>query len=501
MNLLIKILQAAHCRSTHQFFVMDALPLVTSPRSQRLCSVLLKYHQAYLIGSKDPDKTFRDFGNHVLHVGDNHWGGAPKSAEKWYAKLRTEMEAERWEEAAYSAGVLSHYFTDPLMPLHTGQSDIESVIHRPMEWSVTKSYARIRRQWQADAGAAHFALPYGANWMSTSVIRGATVAHTYYNELIDRYDLEAGSKNPVAGFDDRSREILAKLFGMAITGWAQILQRVADEADVAIPQMPLSMTTVVAALKMPSAWITRRIESNEERAAVKAIFDEFQSTGIVVENLPVEVTTVRQERQLDRIRAGESPNTKRVETTVAQKPVAPPVAKDPVKLVSRPITKSVSPAVLPIQRQGKQTRKPRLAIGDNLVDAPSIGPKTAKRFARIGVTTVAQFLAASADQMATRIDTRWITAEKIGDWQAQARLVCDVASLCGYKSQLLVAVGVRKSDTLARQVPAELCELIGDFTQTSDGQRILRSSNTPELDDVRLWVSDAQELVNQRKSA
>ena len=122
MNLLVTILQAAHCRSTHQYFVLDALPLLASQRGQLLGRILLKHHDQYLIGSKDPDKKFRDFRNHVVHVQDGYWGGAMKKAEIWYRNLLEDLDAKRWSEAAYSAGVLSHYFTDPFMPFHTGQS-------------------------------------------------------------------------------------------------------------------------------------------------------------------------------------------------------------------------------------------------------------------------------------------------------------------------------------------------------------------------------------------
>ncbi len=520
MNLLIKILQAAHCRSTHQYFVTDALPLVTSPRAARFASVLLKNHHAYLIGAKDPDKTFRDFRNHVLHVGDNHWGGAPAAAENWYGKLQREMAASNWREAAYAAGVLSHYFTDPLMPLHTAQSDMESIIHRPLEWSVTKSYGRIRRRWKSSRNRHPFQLPQGENWLSDAITHGATVAHSHYNELINRYDLQAGTKHPPSGLDNRSIDILALMFGMAITGWAQVLQRAANESRVAIPKTSLSMTTVLATLKMPSAWITRRIESADQHDAVQAIFDEYQATGKVVENLPLEVASVRRERQFDQVddapAASNTPASATAASATAAPPIAaPPIAHDPIAINQRPSD------VLPIDRRRlnqrptnqrptnqrptnqrrPNRRQPSLSPADDLVDAPSIGPKTAKRFAKIGVTKVAQFLAASPDQMAALIDTRWITVETVRDWQSQAWLVCQIPSLCGYKSQLLVSVGCTTTATLAKQQADALHQLISDFANTSEGQRILRSSNVPSKENVARWISDANQWIAQRKSA
>ena len=75
----------------------------------------------YLEGSKDPDNKFKDFKNHVLHVRDNYWGGAPEKVQNWYQHLVSALTAQNWSEAVYAAGVLSHYYTDPIHPFHTGR--------------------------------------------------------------------------------------------------------------------------------------------------------------------------------------------------------------------------------------------------------------------------------------------------------------------------------------------------------------------------------------------
>ncbi len=269
MKLLTTILRAAHCRSTHHFFAIDALALMSSERGRQLRTVLLKHHTRYLAGAKDPDTKFRDFRNHVVHVKDGHWGGASKKAETWYQNLVHDLDTRQWSGAAYSAGVLSHYITDPLMPLHTAQSEIESVVHRPMEWSVVKSYERILSRWQEGNHKVVFDIPTASGWLAHAVKRGAEVANRYYDELINHYDLEAGVRKPTEGFDQHAIDILAGLFGLAITGWAKILERAADETRSELPTMPLTASSIVATLQMPSAWITRRIESKQEREAVQ----------------------------------------------------------------------------------------------------------------------------------------------------------------------------------------------------------------------------------------
>ena len=59
----------------------------------------------------------------------------------------------------------------------------------------------------------------------------------------------------------------------------------------------------------------------------------------------------------------------------------------------------------------------------SVVDAPSIGPKTAGRLHVIGVKTVGDLLQLSADDAAKQIKASHINAQVIRDWQAQALLV------------------------------------------------------------------------------
>lgn len=497
MERLITILRAAHCRSTHHFFAVDALPYVTTQRGKCLCTVLLKHHQRYLVGAKDPDKKFRDFRNHVLHVGDSYWGGAPKSAAKWYARVVECLDQSRWSDAAYAAGVLSHYFTDPLMPLHTGQSEKESIVHRPLEWSVKTSYDRILNHWKQGHHKVVFDLATSPDWMNQAVVCGADVAHRHYDELIDDYDLAAGAKRPTDGFPPRSIDTLAGLFGIAITGWARILEKAAEETRSEIPSEPLSIPALLAGIKMPVAWIIRRIESRAEQRAVKALFDEFQQTGTVKQNLPAEVRSVAENRERDRASqqpqrpASQSTRTEPLGRNVPNSALAPAVSVDAAP--NRPRVPDSKPA-------HDQLQEASLHPGDNLVDAPSIGPKTARRFADIGITTVQQFLDGSPARMAAALDTRWITEEKLQDWQDQARLVCEVASLCGYKAQLLVGVECRSARQLAACQASALHAELKQYCGTSAGKRALRSSKLPSPDDVGRWIRDAA-VAGLRRSA
>lgn len=480
MDRLISILRAAHCRSTHQFFVIDALPLITTPGGQRLGSQMLRHYKRYLTGSKAPDTDFRDFRNHVLHVQDKHWGGAPKKAEEWYRHLLRKIREGEWSDAAYCAGVLSHYFTDPLMPLHTAQSKKESIVHRPLEWSVTKSYERILQRYQAGRHKIVFQLANNDGWLSDAVTKGAELSNRYYDSLIDQYDLERGVKDPESGFNESSIDVLAGLFGVALTGWARIIEIAAEESAVQIPEASLSMSELVASITMPIGWLVRRIETKSEQKAVRAILEEYRATGTVVENLPPEVTSVSQERKRDL----------RLERDRARATIKPRASSTPTKVPQ------TATATLPFQAPAEEAtteRKPstNLSLTDDLVDAPSIGPKTAKRFVDIGIHTVEQFLAGDPAEIAAAINTGWIKTDTIVDWQDQARLVVEVPGLCGYKSQLLVGVECRTRETLASQDASALHEKISSFANTSAGKRVLRSNRLPSQDDIQQWVQNA----------
>jgi predicted flap endonuclease-1-like 5' DNA nuclease len=467
--------------------VLDALPLIKTDGGRRLGSQLLKHYRPYLAGAKAPDKEFRDFRNHVIHVQDNHWGGAATTAQKWYDQLVRSIRRSNWSEVAYDAGVLSHYFTDPLMPLHTAQSDIESVVHRPLEWSVTKSYDRILQRYQAGGHRVFFETSHGADWLAEAVTKGAELSNRHYDELIRRYNLSKGTSRPQDGLDDESIEILAGLFGIALTGWAHIVERAAIDANIEIPRAPLTMSSVVAAISMPLGWILRRIESASEQQAVKAIFEEFRVSGTVTENLPEEIRVVHQERQRDRDAA-----------TGAQTASTIPFTR-PTKSATRDGS-SQQPVAGSIATRDQTSPEFGLAMTDDLVDAPSIGPKTARRFAKIGITTVAQFLDASPATMADQLRTRWIKTETLVDWQDQARLVATVPGLCGYKSQLLVGAECRDCQSLSRQTAAALHQRVEEFAATKAGQRVLRSNKLPTVEDIAQWITNAFDSPQSRSA-
>ena len=76
MSLLFRILYATHANGTHHKLALDALNHLRGSDAEAWRKVFLANAEIYLEGSKAPDKQFKDFTNHVLHVRDGYWGGA-----------------------------------------------------------------------------------------------------------------------------------------------------------------------------------------------------------------------------------------------------------------------------------------------------------------------------------------------------------------------------------------------------------------------------------------
>ncbi len=139
--------------------------------------------------------------------------------------------------------------------------------------------------------------------------------------------------------------------------------------------------------------------------------------------------------------------------------------------------------------------RPPLAATDDLEAAPSIGPKTAERFAMAGIRSVGDFLAADPEATAAKLGQRHITPEVIAEWKDQARLVMAIPGLRGGHAQLLTGAGFGSVEAIAEAAPDELCAKILAFAATADGHRILRDGHAPDVERIKGWVDAALEVL------
>lgn len=478
MSLLFRIVYAAHATGTHHKLALDALNGLEGADAEGWRRLFLKHAELFMQGAKAPDNEFKDFKNHVLHVRDGYWGGAMDKAEKWYGTTVGAFARGDWEEAVWSAGVLSHYVTDPVQPFHTGQSEAENSIHRAAEWSISKSYNDLRTQ----GIAAHANLKVEAGtepgWLRELVCRGAEKANVHYEKLIAHYDLHAGVSDPPAGLDPLSRRILSELVVYAAAAFATVLDRALAESTATPPEVSLGLDTVLAAIKIPAKTLAKRLADAEDRRVVTAMYDELMITGRVEATLPEDDRTVAAlyAKEVEAPRAVKQ---------AAERAAALAAAKPAVKQAAAPRQSlaTTTPAAL----------RPYLALTDDIERAPSIGPRTAERMLPLGIKTVADFLAADPLVVAEGVKSRYMTATTIALWQDQCRLMLDVPGLRGTHAELLAGSGYRSAETLASADAEKLCADVLAFAASDAGRRLLRDGSPPDIDRIKGWLAAADE--------
>jgi Domain of unknown function (DUF4332) len=553
MNLLFTVVYAAHASGTHHKLALDALRHLQCTDAERWQRLFLAHAKVYLEGSKAPDTQFKDFKNHVLHTRDGYWGGALDKVRSWYQQLVEALSRQDWPTAVHCGGVLSHYYTDPLHPFHTAQSEAENNIHRAVEWSISRSYDALAKQAKAEFAGMTVELPAGPNWLAQLVCQGADRANRQYEKLIAHYDFQRGVVDPPAGLDRVARRVVAELIRYAVLSYAAVLDRAITEASVHAPSVPLAGATLAAIGEVPIKLITRRIADKEERRLVERMYDELVATGTVDKNLTDDDRTVRDLHAAEVLaKRAPLPSPSQVfpfkaveqDSEPASQPrpapveseAAPPSANvvalhavqpapsaqaepaavemaeaedaqqaEPVTVRSRPTSGLMQQlerlTVVPMPARGARKEAKRdtgaveprfhLTPEHDVVDGPSIGQKTAARLNPHGIKTVGDLLEAEPAALAALLDNRHITAETIADWQDQARMVCAVPGLRGTHAQLLVGAGYRSAEAIAAAEADKLCADVLAFAVSTNGQRLLRNGDPPDIEKIKGWLEAA----------
>jgi len=294
VSLLLSTVFRSVCRSTHHRIAVDALRHLRGPDAERWSDLFLHHYTEYLAGSEAPDVRFKDFRNHVLHVAENAWGGAPQEARRWFSRLTDALCRREWAESAFAAGVLSHYFSDPFMPLHTARSEEDTKVHRAFEWSISKSYGRLQQIIERDhAGYPQVETPRTGDWLEKMVHIGAELAHEHYQPVLQHYDLSRALREAPAGMDQECQDRIAQCLSHAVVAFARVLERALVEAAVEPPHSETTVQGFIVAASAPFRGVAHHLQDLSERLAIEAMFDEAQRTGKVIKNLSEDDREVR----------------------------------------------------------------------------------------------------------------------------------------------------------------------------------------------------------------
>ncbi|MEM9054135.1 MAG: DUF4332 domain-containing protein [Pseudomonadota bacterium] len=134
-----------------------------------------------------------------------------------------------------------------------------------------------------------------------------------------------------------------------------------------------------------------------------------------------------------------------------------------------------------------------ITLDSPVVDAPSIGPKTAKRLEKVEIFTIGDLLSADPAATATALNVRYIKTDTLIDWQDQTRLMVEAPGLRVLDSQILVGAGIRSADDLAAASATKVLKAATSFLDTPKGARVLwGGENSVDKTEVEHWIGLAK---------
>jgi hypothetical protein len=170
---------------------------------------------------------------------------------------------------------------------------------------------------------------------------------------------------------------------------------------------------------------------------------------------------------------------------------------------SSPSTPQVSTRLVRETVDGRQTLGLRLASGhgdgdieavfylstaSSLDEFPVLGSGTGAAFARLGIHTVGELLAADPAEIARRLERRDIRGETVKLWQSHMSLLCHVPELTLNDAQVLTACGISSPVELRESDAGRLWEMVESFLASDAAERFAPVRRRYSRDQIADWI-------------
>ena len=198
--------------TTHMFIVSEAMDQLTN---ESWAEVFDYYAPEILQGSTTPDQAWQDWENHLYypHNGNNT---APQAAQRWFEFSRDNLTSGNWEEAFFAMGVMSHYFADPCIPVHT---DAWWPGHVGYESDINSNLAVLELTDGSESIISN---------VSQLVVDCATYSHQYYDDVYAAYENETSEAIET---DSTIRELTEDCLSLAINGCLSLFYTLTTYTD------------------------------------------------------------------------------------------------------------------------------------------------------------------------------------------------------------------------------------------------------------------------------
>ncbi|TFF95088.1 hypothetical protein EU546_03905, partial [Candidatus Thorarchaeota archaeon] len=203
--------------STHFFMVSEAMEAITN---ESWYDAFELYAPEVLEGCTTPDQAWQDWDNH-LYYPETGEHSAPQAAQHWFDMAKANFTAGQWEAGFFAVGVMTHYFSDPCIPVHTdeywpGHTGYEHDINENLETLTLESASEVL-----------------VENVSQYVIDCATYSHQFYDDVYAAYEEEESR-----ALDNGTIEALTEdCLSMAVNGCLRLfytLQQYAEPPDTSL---------------------------------------------------------------------------------------------------------------------------------------------------------------------------------------------------------------------------------------------------------------------------